>query len=363
MRQTHLNNPLHRIEYWTGRYFRAAHLWEVGVYILIEHHHGIPLCDHLVFQRTNLETLQRLTDGEEQVKLCSEEITRNFSESAMDGTTTHPVSLPQPRNVSQPANGQGANVTRTASGIAEFESTNVAELESNVAERESTNVAEPEYNVAEPQYNVAELESTHAWSENRQTNWHSNWDGEDVDIGEPEMDATDAAGNHGGNPAAGNIPRVDAMNNHYVRVVHVNGIHHLPLVTCNFCRSGGLQADLVYCQFIPTSFSRYRTLFTVMVLDDFRLTNLECKASAYQYFEKLRRLTSPMAPATAPHLYQELIRMSRAWRWMKKLKWAGYGHGNDNLNEPKPGELANLCPACPQVGINLPAGWEEDPNR
>ena len=30
---------------------------------------------------------------------------------------------------------------------------------------------------------------------------------------------------------------------------------------------------------------------------------------------------------------------------------------------PKPGELGNFCPACPQVGIHLPEDWTADPNR
>ena len=38
MRHSHFNNPLHRIESWTGSFFRSAGLWEVGVYLLVQHH-------------------------------------------------------------------------------------------------------------------------------------------------------------------------------------------------------------------------------------------------------------------------------------------------------------------------------------
>jgi len=70
-----------------------------------------------------------------------------------------------------------------------------------------------------------------------------------------------------------------------------------------------------------------------------------------------------MAPAEVVDLYNEFRRMTRLWRWMKKLKWAGYGHNGKRLSHVEPGELANYCPTCPQPGINLPEDWKNDPNR
>jgi len=161
-------------------------------------------------------------------------------------------------------------------------------------------------------------------------------------------------------------PRTDMLNNHYVREVHINGVHHIALVTCH-CQG----ADLMYTQLLPTTFTLYKTLFIIAVLDDYRLSNLECKTSAFHYFQKLHRMTCPTAPATMPHLYQELMRLSCIWRWMKKLKWAGYGqHTGKSINStpasqpaPAPGHLANFCPTCPQPGINLSPEWKNDPNR
>lgn len=162
---------------------------------------------------------------------------------------------------------------------------------------------------------------------------------------------------------AGDIPRTDALNNPYIRVVHTNGIHHIAMVYCS-CRGQEMaHSDIMAAGLFPTSFNRYRTVFTHAVLDDFRLSNLECKASAYQYFQKLRRQTSPMSPDTVPNLYHELRRVSRLWRWMKKLKWAGVAYGSESSLDTKPGELAIFCPACPQPGINLPDNWLADPKR
>jgi hypothetical protein len=51
--------------------------------------------------------------------------------------------------------------------------------------------------------------------------------------------------------------------------------------------------------------------------------------------------------------------MIREWRYLKMLKRAGRGHDPAGVQATKAGELAVLCPACPQPGINLPEGWEK----
>ncbi|KAF8232614.1 hypothetical protein L208DRAFT_1271231 [Tricholoma matsutake] len=48
---------------------------------------------------------------------------------------------------------------------------------------------------------------------------------------------------------------------------------------------------------------------------------------------------------------------------MKRLKWAGYGHNQRDPLNPEPGSLADFCPACPQVGINILDNWKDDVNQ
>ncbi|KAF8799827.1 hypothetical protein BYT27DRAFT_7016783, partial [Phlegmacium glaucopus] len=149
----------------------------------------------------------------------------------------------------------------------------------------------------------------------------------------------------------------------YLRVVHSNGLHHIAMISCECRGHDVLPLDLFAAQLLPASFKRIKTLFTAQVLDMYRLCNLELKASAYQFYQLLRRLTRPMAPAEVINLYREFRRMSRVWRWMKKLKWARYAGTNKKVNEVKAGELAIYCPACPQPGINIPEDWKDDPAR
>src|SRR5260221_10182191 len=99
------------------------------------------------------------------------------------------------------------------------------------------------------------------------------------------------------------------------------------------------------------------------MLDHFRYCNLEMRSSAYQFFQLLRRITNTLSPSKVVNLYHELRRLSRLWRWVKKLKWAGYAQRAGGPINPNPGELGNFCPACPQIGINLPENWTDDLNR
>src|SRR6266540_6584000 len=118
-----------------------------------------------------------------------------------------------------------------------------------------------------------------------------------------------------------NAPNCDALNNQYIRVVHMNGIHHIALVICTCQGHENITTDLIFAGWVPTSFVRIRTIFTTAVLDHFRYCNLEMRSSAYEFFQLLRRITL------------------------------------------KPGELGIFCPACPQVGINIPVNWKANQNR
>jgi hypothetical protein len=91
---------------------------------------------------------------------------------------------------------------------------------------------------------------------------------------------------------SGMHPKKDAFDNHYVRIAHTNGIHHLGVVTCTCRGVDDLPVDLMFSRLVPSSFTVIRTLFTTMALDTFRLANLEMKASAYSYFQFIHRLTS-----------------------------------------------------------------------
>jgi KDZ transposase family protein len=304
MRLFHMENPLHRIEQWNGRFFHPAELWEVGTYLLIRHHTGEAICDTLLRWCNLLESAEETKDNIEQEKLQQ---SRPVHESA-----------PGPVPVSDP----DQYLDRSEIYID--------------TEGQAINEVDDDDN--------------------------DEYGGDDEDLDEgidlEEVNPYLSSAGTGGDPAL-----ASATLGSYLRVVHLNGLHHIAMVSCQCHGEDVLPLDLFAAKLLPASFKRIRTLFMAQVLDMFRLCNLELKASAYQFYQLLRRLTRPMAPAEVTNLYREFRRMSRLWRHMKKLKWAGYAGRNKPVKDVKPGELAVFCPACPQPGINIPDNWKDDPAR
>lgn len=289
MRRSHAANPLHRIECWTGKYFRPAELREVGMQIVIKHR-DVGLCDTLRFYSTLHEATQQNKDAEDDVmNEGNEDRNAEGLNSSADGDVVD------------------AGVSGD-SGI--FASDDAFEKYMN--ELHGQEMADNEDDPPEPT----------TPTETRR-------------------------------PSAEDIC-----------IVHINGVHRLPVLTCTCRGEEQLALDLAYARFLPTSFSRLSTIFTMAVLDDCRLANLECKVSGYQNWQRLRRLTEPLRPDDVPNRYKELLRMSRLWRWMKKLKWAGFGQDTKrNSGMAANGELSVFCPACPQPGINIEDDWQDGPDK
>lgn len=342
MRITHRDNCLHQIEYWTGNFFRPAQLWEVGSYVLIPHCSGETTCETLVMHTQFLEKFQKPKDDAEKTPDLHprEEATPTFGDWETFANDRNDEDEHMDVDI-----GEGVFTVRDDTGGQDVETAAEAK------------------NVPVEQDRLHHLHGFGFGLANETADIDQMF-GEDDMVDDVGVAAAAAAEKDVPVPTAGDIPRRDGLDNPYVRIVHTNGIHYIPLVICRCRGIANRNMDLMYAKFIPTSFARYRTLFTSAVLDDFRLSNLECKASAFQYWQKLSRMTSAATSSSeVDNFVRELRRLSRCWRWLKKLKWAGFGHKDCALMDSSPGELAIFCPACPQPGINLPRNWQDDVNQ
>lgn len=155
-------------------------------------------------------------------------------------------------------------------------------------------------------------------------------------------------------------PRTDAAGDTFIKIVARSGIHSLSIAPC-FCH-GAADTYLQYMdiELFPASYKRVSTAFTFDVMDDFRLQNLECKMTAYEYFQSIRRVTNPTFPYLVPNRYIELRRLSRAWRNLRLHQQHGFSFHEDH---DSPGSMAFFCAACPQPGINLKADWKNDEDQ
>ena len=155
-------------------------------------------------------------------------------------------------------------------------------------------------------------------------------------------------------------PKTDTFGNPFVHIIHNNGIHQMPVVSCQCADQE--EEDLAYIDlgYFPASFTKIRTTFTFGVLRAFRLANLECKSTAYQYYQMLRRLTCPAFPESTTNWYREFRRVYRLFRNLSLLRRFGFAHRNDL---PGKADLALFCAACPQPGVNLSSEWKLDVNK
>ena len=338
MRRVHRREPLHHIECWTGTYFRAAALWEVGSYMVIKHGTGTGICNTMQFQMQLLEEFQIQKDHDDQdvcqsLPPAAAGLPAESSMSAAANTAQQEMRRNELNKEMDPWYDEETPIERM--GIDNI-------LEEDEEDEEDDTLT----SIAGFQQYLGENQSTAAAGEQCAAS------GQDFIYQDMPHDQD-----------MPHVPRSDAFNNCYWRVVHINGIHHIGVITCNCRGNDQLPLDLMHARLVPSSFKNIRTVFTATLLDMYRMANLELKASAYQYFQLLRRLTAPTAIGSVPNLYHQLRLVSRAWRWMKKLKWSGFGHTTADPMSPATGQLANFCPACPQPDVNLPADWKDDPNR
>ena len=328
MRRIHRQNPLHKIQRWTGTHFRAAQLWEVGAYVLVPHHEGVPLCASLQSQKDHLEHFEQHKDDLEQVNLLEK--------------APAPHSAPRRWQESHDAD------------------VDAMDIENSADDPEKNTVEDEEFeqflnDLHRRQGNPDDNDTEYAFDDVEE-------DDDETLVADPD-DALPIPDYLRADVNAPDLPTRDAFHNSYVRIVHTNGLHHLAMVSCRCRGAECFPRDLIASRLVPASFQNIRTLFSAQLLDFFRLCNLELKASAYSFYHLLWRLTMPMAPAEVADLYNEFRRMTRLWRWMKKLKWAGYGHNGKSTKDIKAGELAIFCAACPLPGVNLPPDWKDDVNK
>ncbi|KAI6032497.1 hypothetical protein EDC04DRAFT_2605145 [Pisolithus marmoratus] len=120
---------------------------------------------------------------------------------------------------------------------------------------------------------------------------------------------------------AGHPPHLARPEGHScLTIVNVNGVHYCNVQYCNCDGTEGSQLQLLRAGLFPVTI-------------------------------KIWRMTSSTFPHLVPDRYRELLRVSRAWRNLKLLKWKGFYPRSCNLDCSG---LVLFCPTCPQPGINIP---------
>ena len=94
------------------------------------------------------------------------------------------------------------------------------------------------------------------------------------------------------------LPALKGKN--VVVFVDTSGVHRLRVHYCQCPNARPADRQFVEMGFLPASVANPKTVFTFGVLDDFRLTNLECNTAGTSYWHKLARKTSNVFPGSVP---------------------------------------------------------------
>ncbi|KZT58265.1 hypothetical protein CALCODRAFT_418608, partial [Calocera cornea HHB12733] len=138
-------------------------------------------------------------------------------------------------------------------------------------------------------------------------------------------------------------------------IVHINGVHNVTLAFCSCDGASERYLQLLGSRLFPVTYEQPKTAFTFAVLKDFHLHTLCSKKSAYDYYAKLVRQTSDVFPASANDRYRELLRTSWVWMDLESSRRSGHDHdlGNHLPRFAAAAIRSPLCPACPQMAINV----------
>ncbi|KII84055.1 hypothetical protein PLICRDRAFT_671736 [Plicaturopsis crispa FD-325 SS-3] len=168
-------------------------------------------------------------------------------------------------------------------------------------------------------------------------------------------------GNHSRTPC----PNSHCANESFV-VVHTNGIHRVAVDYCQCVDgvdAGSYRQQLLRFGWYPATHDTPATACTFRMLEHFHLATLQGKISAYDYYGALEKLTDNTGLSPSPDRYRSVLRIVREWRHLKMVKRGGRGHDESGVEGTRAGELAVVCPACPDPAVNLPDDWENAPKE
>ncbi|KAJ7787465.1 hypothetical protein B0H14DRAFT_2399414 [Mycena olivaceomarginata] len=149
---------------------------------------------------------------------------------------------------------------------------------------------------------------------------------------------------------------------HKFLVIHTNGIHNVAVYFCGCVDEsivGLCRQQLLRRSWYPATHKEPQTCTMFRALELFHVMTLQGKVTTYDFYTGLEKLTTKSGLVKVKDRYKAFMWTMRQWRHLVMLKHGGRGNNGDRLvAETKPGELAVVCPACPQPGVNLPADWE-----
>lgn len=95
------------------------------------------------------------------------------------------------------------------------------------------------------------------------------------------------------------------------------------------------------------------------LLELYRRLKVIATVNVRDFVTTLENTTDPWGTEWTPDRYKELGNMSRQFSYLERVRRSGVPLDEGGLDMAKEGSLAVECWACPRLGVNMPANWED----
>ncbi|KAI0686739.1 hypothetical protein BC835DRAFT_1287652 [Cytidiella melzeri] len=159
-------------------------------------------------------------------------------------------------------------------------------------------------------------------------------------------------GDHGGDTCYSTV-----SGTREICVVNLHGIQQAYVRFCG-CRMASQAPQHDHIQLLevglwPATWKTPRTAFSIEVLDDFRRASTQGNITAQDYMMARVRQTDGVLPKAAKDRYREFLVATRKYQFLKMCMRKGVQPSGSLVY----GSLANMCPACPHIAINICQEW------
>ncbi|KAF9508989.1 hypothetical protein BS47DRAFT_1365591 [Hydnum rufescens UP504] len=165
-----------------------------------------------------------------------------------------------------------------------------------------------------------------------------------------------------GHPAYQKCPVPVYASSSFV-VIHTNGVHSIRVMFCGCSNAPHHRVQLLRRHWFLSTVLQPKSCAMFEVLHQYQLLSLSSKISIHHFYDMLERLTDNTGLVPVLNKYKSFCRMVHEWRHLKMLKRAGRGNDPSSVLGTASGELAVICPACPEPGVNLPEEWMNTPEE
>ncbi|KAF6752347.1 hypothetical protein DFP72DRAFT_850145 [Ephemerocybe angulata] len=151
-------------------------------------------------------------------------------------------------------------------------------------------------------------------------------------------------------------------------VIDTDGVHNVGL---DFCTCGSSTKShveqLLDRRLYPATTINPKSAATFRVLEVFELLQYESKVSPYELYNTISRLTDNTGLTSVKVCLGPISELPSISTRMAPFEASEAGNARTRstrtASETKEGECALLCPPCPHPTINMPEGWEDEPEE